>query len=153
MNFFPKDSYLGVLRLFLRVLEVARSRRLGIAGEVSVWQIPENSVNLARVTSGLQIQFGGAKPDDLHDSLSFSTKEQLKALTNYPTLSDPFGPERGCPSTQTTRDGSGPMSASARICPSGGDPCGAQTCGSWPRMQSIAADCAPMARMLHQRRV
>ena len=50
--FFPKDSYLGVLRLFLRVLEVARSRRLGIAGEVSVWQIPENSVNLARVTSG-----------------------------------------------------------------------------------------------------
>ena len=31
---------------------MARSRRLGIAGEVSVWQIPENSVNLARVTSG-----------------------------------------------------------------------------------------------------
>ena len=30
-------------------MEVARSRRLGIAGEVSVWQIPENSVNLARV--------------------------------------------------------------------------------------------------------
>ena len=28
---------------------MARSRRLGIAGEVSVWQIPENSVNLARV--------------------------------------------------------------------------------------------------------
>ena len=100
-----------------------------------------------------KIKFGGSKPDDLNDSLSFSTKEQLKALTNYPTLSDPFGPERGCPSTQTTRDGSGPMSASARICPSGGDPCGAQTCGSWPRMQSIAADCAPMARMLHQRRV
>ena len=44
LRFFPKDSYLGVLRLFLRVLEVARSRRLGIAGEVSVWQIPENSV-------------------------------------------------------------------------------------------------------------
>ena len=44
MNFFPKDSYLGVLRLFLWVLEVARSRRLGIAGEVSVWQIPENGV-------------------------------------------------------------------------------------------------------------
>ena len=44
LYFFPKDSYLGVLRLFLRVLEVARSRRLGIAGEVSVWQIPENSV-------------------------------------------------------------------------------------------------------------
>ena len=33
------------------MLEVARSRRLGIAGEVSVWQIPENSVNHARVTS------------------------------------------------------------------------------------------------------
>ena len=49
--FFPKDSYLGVLRLFLRVLEVARSRRLGIAGEVSVWQIPENSVNHARVNT------------------------------------------------------------------------------------------------------
>ena len=51
LNFFPKDSYLGVLRLFLWVLEVARSRRLGIAGEVSVWQIPENSVNLARVNA------------------------------------------------------------------------------------------------------
>ena len=50
-EFFPKDSYLGVLRLFLRVLEVARSRRLGIAGEVSVWQIPENSVNHARVNT------------------------------------------------------------------------------------------------------
>ena len=49
-NFFS-DSYLGVLRLFLRVLEVARSRRLGIAGEVSVWQIPENSVNHARVNT------------------------------------------------------------------------------------------------------
>ena len=36
LSFFPKDSYLGVLRLFLRVLEVARSRRLGIVGEVSV---------------------------------------------------------------------------------------------------------------------
>ena len=35
--FFPKDYYLGVLRLFLRVLEVARSRRLGSVGEVSVW--------------------------------------------------------------------------------------------------------------------
>ena len=37
---------------------MARSRRLGIAGEVSVWQIPENSVNLARVTSGRNIFFG-----------------------------------------------------------------------------------------------
>ena len=34
---------------------MARSRRLGIAGEVSVWQIPENSVNLARVTYGRKI--------------------------------------------------------------------------------------------------
>ena len=33
------------------MLEVARSRRLGIAGEVSVWQIPENSVNHARVNT------------------------------------------------------------------------------------------------------
>ena len=45
------------------MLEVARSRRLGIAGEVSVWQIPENSVNLARVTSGARFfwpqDFGG----------------------------------------------------------------------------------------------
>ena len=48
---FFSNSYLGVLRLFLRVLEVARSRRLGIAGEVSVWQIPENSVNHARVNT------------------------------------------------------------------------------------------------------
>ena len=55
---FFSNSYLGVLRLFLRVLEVARSRRLGIAGEVSVWQIPENSVNLARVTSGGKFFFG-----------------------------------------------------------------------------------------------
>ena len=37
---------------------MARSRRLGIAGEVSVWQIPENSVNLARVTSGARFFFG-----------------------------------------------------------------------------------------------
>ena len=48
---FFSNSYLGVLRLFLRVLEVARSRRLGIAGEVSVWQIPENSVNTGRVNT------------------------------------------------------------------------------------------------------
>ena len=34
-SFFPKDSYLGVLRLFLWVLEVARIRRLGSVGEVS----------------------------------------------------------------------------------------------------------------------
>ena len=34
---FFSNSYLGVLRLFLRVLEVARSRRLGSVGEVSVW--------------------------------------------------------------------------------------------------------------------
>ena len=34
-DFFPKDSYLGVLRLFLWVLEVARIRRLGSVGEVS----------------------------------------------------------------------------------------------------------------------
>ena len=61
---FFSNSYLGVLRLFLRVLEVARSRRLGIAGEVSVWQIPENSVNHARVTSGPRFwpqDFGGRK--------------------------------------------------------------------------------------------
>ena len=49
---------------------MARSRRLGIAGEVSVWQIPENSVNLARVPYGRKIlvarfwwsqDFGGRK--------------------------------------------------------------------------------------------
>ena len=49
---------------------MARSRRLGIAGEVSVWQIPENSVNHARVTSGARFlvarfwwsqDFGGRK--------------------------------------------------------------------------------------------
>ena len=33
-HLFPKDSHLGVLRLFLRVLEVARSRRLGRAREI-----------------------------------------------------------------------------------------------------------------------
>ena len=31
-----------------------------------------------------KINFGGSKPDDLNDSLSFSTKEQLKALTILP---------------------------------------------------------------------
>ena len=31
-----------------------------------------------------KIKFGGSKPDDLNDSLSFSTKEQLKALTILP---------------------------------------------------------------------
>ena len=53
---FFSNSYLGVLRLFLRVLEVARSRRLGIAGEVSVWQIPENSVNTGRVNTANQLE-------------------------------------------------------------------------------------------------
>ena len=33
--FSPKDSYLGVLRLFLWVQEVARIRRLGSVGEIS----------------------------------------------------------------------------------------------------------------------
>ena len=40
---------------------MARSRRLGIAGEVSVWQIPENSVNHARVTSGATFFFLAAR--------------------------------------------------------------------------------------------
>ena len=31
-----------------------------------------------------KIKFGGSKPDDLNDSLSFSTKEHLKALTIQP---------------------------------------------------------------------
>ena len=31
--------------------------------------------------NALQIEFGGAKPDDLNDRLSFSTKEVLKAVT------------------------------------------------------------------------
>ena len=55
------------------------------------------------------------------------------------------------------RDGSGAMSASASTVASGGSPCGTpcgtHTCESRPRMQSIAADCAPMAKMLYQRRV
>ena len=55
--------------------------------------------------------------------------------------------------TYASRDGAGAMSASASTVASGGSPCGTQTCGSRPKMQSIAADCAPMARMLHQRRV
>ena len=36
---------------------MARSRRLGIAGEVSVWQIPENSVNTGRVNTDSTIFF------------------------------------------------------------------------------------------------
>ena len=32
----------------------------------------------------LQIKFGGAKPDDLKDTLSFSMKDHLKALTIQP---------------------------------------------------------------------
>ena len=63
-------------------------------------------------------------------------------------------PERGFQTgAHTTRDGSGAMSASARTVASGGGRCGTHTCGSRPKMQSIAADCAPMARMLHHRRV
>ena len=31
-----------------------------------------------------KIKFGGSEPDDINDSLSFSTKEQLKALTILP---------------------------------------------------------------------
>ncbi len=31
-----------------------------------------------------KIKFGGVKPDDLNDTLSFSTKEHLKALTILP---------------------------------------------------------------------
>ena len=31
-----------------------------------------------------QIQFGGAKPDDLHDSLSLSTKAHFQAFTMLP---------------------------------------------------------------------
>ena len=31
-----------------------------------------------------QIQFGGAKPDDLHDSLSFSTKAHFQTFTKLP---------------------------------------------------------------------
>ena len=42
------------------MLEVARSRRLGIAGEVSVWQIPENSVNHARVNTAATFFFFSA---------------------------------------------------------------------------------------------
>ena len=38
--FFPKRFLSWVLSLFLRVLEVARSRRLGSVGEVSVWPDP-----------------------------------------------------------------------------------------------------------------
>ena len=55
-DFFPRDSYLGVFGLFLRVLEVARSRRLGYAGEYSVWQIPENGVCTSPCQHG---QLGG----------------------------------------------------------------------------------------------
>ncbi len=40
---------------------MARSRRLGIAGEVSVWQIPENSVNLARVNTAQDFFFFARK--------------------------------------------------------------------------------------------
>ena len=54
--FFPKDSYLGVLRLFLRVLEVARSRRLGIVGEVSVGPDPDVHKKSAGVTKPVFFQ-------------------------------------------------------------------------------------------------
>ena len=36
---------------------MARSRRLGIAGEVSVWQIPENGVSTSPCQHGLKIFF------------------------------------------------------------------------------------------------
>ena len=52
-------------------------------------------------------------------------------------------------SAHPNRDGSGATSACASTDARGWDPCGSHTCGSLPRMQSIAADCAPMARILH----
>ena len=59
----------------------------------------------------------------------------------------------GCrTSAHAILEGSGVMSASASTVASGGSPWGTHTCGSRPKMQSIAADCAPMARMLYQRR-
>ena len=56
-------------------------------------------------------------------------------------------------SAHLNRDGSGAMSAYASTDARGWDPCGIHTCGSLPRMQSIAADCAPMTRILHHFRV
>ena len=70
LSFFPKDSYLGVLRLFLRVLEVARSRRLGSVGEVSVWPDPATR----------ETDFGGQKfarifSQEFCSSQEFSSQE------------------------------------------------------------------------------
>ena len=102
----------------------------------------------------LQIKFGGAKPDDLNDTLSFSTKEHLKALTTRPYAKWSLRPRAGLwARAQPRRDCSGATSAHARSTASGGAPCGTHTCGSWPRMQSTAADCAPVAKIAHHFRV
>ena len=59
---------------------MARSRRLGIAGEVSVWQIPENSVNLARVTSGRKFFFW---PQDFFGRKIFVARKNLDGRFPY----------------------------------------------------------------------
>ena len=66
------------------------------------------------------------------------------ALTYEPPL-----PPKG--TAYAILEGSGAMSAHARTDASGGASCGMQGGESWPKTQSIAADCVPIASMLHQR--
>ena len=61
-----------------------------------------------------------------------------------------MGPSAGA---YRIRDGSGVTSAHARTDAKGGTSSGTHTCGARSRMQSTAADCAPMARIAHHFRV
>ena len=54
----------------------ANSRHVGFSGNFPHLQCSQAIYH--------QIKFGGAKPDDLHDSLSFSTKAHFQAFTSLP---------------------------------------------------------------------
>ena len=81
---------------------------------------------------------GGKTPFLLLLRALWNTNEKRKENTNY---SAPRPQNKGCLSgAHDIREAAGAMSACARTDASGGEPCGIHTCGSWPRMQSIAAD-------------
>ena len=68
--------------------EIQHSERSKKNGDTEAYKaLPRKDIfrtfNVVRRNTS-KIKFGGSKPDDLNDSLSFSTKEQLKALTILP---------------------------------------------------------------------
>ena len=88
-----------------------------------------------------------------HWNTTRKEEKKLKKTTRKQPYCTPAPERRPSAGAHATRDGSGAMSAHARTDASGGSLSGTQACGSWPNTQSIAADCAPIASMLHQRRV